>query len=233
MNQTGFIYLADDEKEIRDLIKSFLEGAGHRVLAFENGEKLLSAFGEQAADLVILDVMMPGKDGFTICKELREISSVPIVLLTAKDADTDYIVGFGCGCDDYFTKPFSPVKLMMRVNAILKREGIEKKNEIERLSLGNLSLEIPSKRCQIGDRELKLTRIEWDLLYYLLERRKQAVSRNELLDEIWGYSADVETRVTDDTIKRLRKKMATERANVVIETVWGFGFRLDLKENEA
>lgn len=230
MNQTGLIYIADDEKEIRELIQKFLEEAGHKVEVFENGEVLLKRFKEKNSDLVILDVMMPGKDGFVICRELRELSNVPIVLLTAKDTDTDYIIGFTSGCDDYFAKPFSPIKLMMRINAILKRAKMENSQGEEGLVYGNLVMDISAKKCEIEGKEVRLTRMEWDLIYYMLERKAEAVSREELLDAIWGYSAEVETRVTDDTVKRLRKKLSLAGSNVMIETVWGFGFRLEIKE---
>ena len=134
-----------------------MEEAGHKVEVFENGEVLLKRFKEKNSDLVILDVMMPGKDGFVICRELRELSNVPIVLLTAKDTDTDYIIGFTSGCDDYFAKPFSPIKLMMRINAILKRAKMENNQGGEGLVYGNLVMDIFAKKCEIEGKEIRLT----------------------------------------------------------------------------
>lgn len=225
----GLVYVADDEKDIRELIKSFLEEAGHTVKIFENGDLLFEEFKKQEPDLIILDVMMPGTDGFAMTNKIREISEVPILLLTAKDTDMDYIAGFTAGCDDYFTKPFSLIKLMMRVNAILKRENKLKK-DTDDLVFGDISLSQQLKKCEINGVELNLTKTEHSLLAYLIDKKDSAVSREELLNDIWGYSASVETRVTDDTIKRLRKKLKDSGSEVQIETVWGFGFRLKLAE---
>lgn len=215
------IYIADDEKDIRDLLERFLEEAGYQVTAFSEGGSLLNAFLQDPADLVILDVMMPGKDGFEISKSLRDISNVPIVLLTAKDTDMDYILGFTAGCDDYFSKPFSPIKLMMRVNAILKRQDMLIGSKLG-LQYSNIHMDLEGK----PKNDIHLTRIEWDLLMYLMERPEQAVMRDELLNEVWGYRDDVETRVTDDTVKRLRKKLSEANSQAEIETIWGYGFRI-------
>lgn len=215
----GLVYVADDEKDIRELIKSFLEEAGHTVKIFENGDLLFEEFKNQEPDLIILDVMMRGTDGFAVTNKIREISEIPILLLTARDTDMDYITGFTAGCDDYFTKPFSLVKLMMRVNAILKRENKTKK-ESDELVFGDITLFPSLKKCEINEAEINLTKTEYSLLSYLIERKDLAVSREELLNEFWGYSVSVETRVTDDTIKRLRKKLKDSGSKVQIETVW-------------
>ena len=139
MEKSGLVYIADDEADIRNLVQSFLEQARHKILSFETGDKLYEAFEQERPDLVILDVLMPGTDGFEITSKIREISDVPILLLTAKETDTDYIKGFTAGCDDYFTKPFSLVKLMMRVNAILKRSNLSKK-ENHSLKYGDIEI---------------------------------------------------------------------------------------------
>lgn len=121
MEQKKLIYIADDETNIREGIRAFLENDGYDVRAFENGDLLLDAFSAEPADLVILDVMMPGSNGFTVCKELRKVSHVPIIMLTARDSDLDYATGLSLGSDDYFTKPFSPISLVMRVKSIFRR----------------------------------------------------------------------------------------------------------------
>lgn len=229
--EKGLVYVADDEKDIGDLIKNFLDSAGYRVEVFLKGEDLYTRFQEKPADLLIIDVMMPGIDGFSLTAQIREKSDVPILLLTAKDTDADYIQGFTAGCDDYFTKPFSLIKLMMRVNAIFKRQDKDKK-ERDILTCGNLSLEKDQTICTIGDQEIRLTKTEASFLYILLEHKDEAVSREDLLRDIWGYGAGVETRVTDDTVKRLRKKLKDHNCQATIETLWGFGFRIHEGEGQ-
>ncbi len=225
------IYVADDEKNIRELIREFLTEEGYEVELFDTGDDLLRKFEQSPSDLVILDVMMPGTDGFSICSAIRKKSEVPIILLTARGTDADYITGFTLGCDDYFTKPFSPVKLTMRVKAMLKRlSKSNEKSNADELFFGDITLNLLQKSAFCQNTELKLTNTEFALMSYMFEHQDKAVSREELLNMIWGYDNYVETRVTDDTIKRLRKKLSSHDSNVQIETVWGFGFKLALKE---
>ena len=227
----GKIFIADDEKNIRDLLGKFLEDAGHEVRLFENGDSLLTELDNSVPDIVVLDVMMPGIDGFTACGRIRKAyPDITILLLTARDTDADFMTGFMAGCDDYLTKPFSPLKLTLKVNAILSKLG---KAETERgsdvKSFGDLSLDASSFSCRVLDSELKLTKTEFQVLSLLLSTPEKAVSRDKLLSDIWGYS-EVETRVTDDTMKRLRKKLKDAGSRVHIETIWGFGFKLTLSE---
>lgn len=190
------IYIADDEENIRNLVKRFLESSGYKVEAFDNGDKLLEEFEKKPCDLVILDIMMPGSD-------------------------------------DYFTKPFSPMSLVMRVKAIFRRIDFEnsEKNNVEdmyeNLKFGGVTIDKKSKNVKYDGKTIELTPNELSLLTYLFENKDRAVSREELLNKIWGYDSEVETRAADDTVKRLRKKISN--TNIAIETVWGFGFRL--KEN--
>lgn len=225
------IYIADDEINIRKLVKTFLENEGYEVKCFENGDLLLKEFEIKECDLIILDIMMPGSDGFQICTKLREKSIVPIIMLTARDSDIDYITGLSLGSDDYFTKPFSPMALVMRIKAIFRRIDFEKnqKNEdgIEtklELKYGDIIINTKNKIVKHKNRIIDLTPNEFNLLTYLFMNKDRAISREELLNKIWGYDSEVETRAADDTVKRLRKKILD--THVSIETVWGFGFRL-------
>lgn len=225
----GKIFIADDEKNIRDLLGKFLEDAGHEVRLFENGDSLLTELDNLVPDIVVLDVMMPGIDGFTACSRIRKAyPDITILLLTARDTDADFMTGFMAGCDDYLTKPFSPLKLTLKVNAILSKLGKNEKNTDE-MALGDLSVDVSSFSCRVLDSELKLTKTEFQVLSLLLSNPEKAVSRDKLLSDIWGYS-EVETRVTDDTMKRLRKKLKDAGSRVHIETIWGFGFKLTLSE---
>ena len=227
----GKIFIADDEKNIRDLLGKFLADAGHEVKIFENGNALLEVLENEIPDIVVLDVMMPGIDGFTACAKIRKsYPDITILLLTARDTDADFMTGFTAGCDDYLTKPFSPLKLTLKVNAILNKLG---KNESEAptgtKTFGDLNLDDASFSCKMDNTEVKLTKTEFQVLSLLFDTPEKAVSRDKLLSEIWGYS-EVETRVTDDTMKRLRKKLKEAGSKVAIETIWGFGFKLTLSE---
>ena len=227
----GKIFIADDEKNIRDLLGKFLEDAGHEVRLFENGDSLLTELDNSVPDIVVLDVMMPGIDGFTACSRIRKAHpDITIILLTARDTDADFMTGFMAGCDDYLTKPFSPLKLTLKVNAILSKLGKNEKST-EEMTFGDLSLDASSFSCRVLDSVLKLTKTEFQVLSLLLSTPEKAVSRDKLLSDIWGYS-EVETRVTDDTMKRLRKKLKDAGSRVHIETIWGFGFKLTLSEEE-
>lgn len=226
------IYIADDDDNIREAIRAFLENDGYVVTGFPDGEALLSRFAQEPADLVILDIMMPGPDGFTVCSRIREQSTVPIIMLTARDSDLDYVRGISLGSDDYFTKPFSPTALVMRVKAIFRRIEFERQQQSaaagEKLRCGGVTIDRKAKSVRAGVRSLDLTPNEYDVLCYLMARPGQAVSRDELLREVWGCEAEIETRATDDTVRRLRKKL--DGSGLAIEAVWGFGFRL--KEGE-
>lgn len=234
MRDNNKIYVADDEAEIRKLIQSFLQEEGYEVTAFSTGDALLAAFEESPAALVILDIMMPGTDGLSICSSIRKKSDVPIILLTARGTDADYITGFTLGCDDYFTKPFSPVKLTMRVKAMLRRRAAEQTGgDKKELSFGDVRLYPLQKTAYCREKEIRLTNTEYSLMTHLLENQERAVSREELLNAVWGYDNYVETRATDDIVKRLRKKLMSLRSSMVIETVWGFGFKLVREDGHA
>ena len=218
------IYVADDEADIRQLIQSFLSAEGYEVACFASGDALLEAFEAQPADLLVLDIMMPGMDGLSLCAAIRKRSDVPIIMLTARGTNADLITGFTMGCDDYFTKPFSMIKLTLRVKAIFSRMVDEQGSEA--LSFGDLVLHSSKRTVYRSEHELKLTNTEFSLLKHLMENQDKVVSREELLNLVWGYDNFVETRATDDIVKRLRKKLAAASSSVVIETVWGIGFRL-------
>ena len=231
MAETKTIYIADDDDNIRQVIRTFLLSDGFLVEDFSTGDLLLARFGQKPADLVILDVMMPGSDGFTVCTELRKTSTVPIIMLTARDSENDFAMGLGLGSDDYITKPFSAMALLMRVRAIFRRIDFESQKHAapasETVAVGKLRLDEEGRHILKEGRPLALTPTEYALLRYLMLHAGQAVSREELLTEIWGFETAVETRATDDTVRRLRQKL--DGCGVNIAAVWGFGFRLEEK----
>ena len=223
------IYIADDDDNIRQVIRTFLLSDGFSVEDFPTGDLLLARFQEKPADLVILDVMMPGSDGFMICTELRKTSTVPIIMLTARDSENDFAMGLGLGSDDYITKPFSAMALLMRVRAIFRRIDFESQKNMapvaQTLRVGRLSLVEEGRHILKEGKPFALTPTEYEVLRYLMLHAGQAVSREELLTEIWGFETAVETRATDDTVRRLRQKL--DGSGVRIAAVWGFGFRLE------
>ncbi len=223
------IYVADDDDNIRQIVKTFLRSDGYEVEDFPTGDLLLERFLKEPADLVILDVMMPGRDGFSVCTELRTISTVPIIMLTARDSENDFAMGLGLGSDDYITKPFSAMALLMRVRAIFRRIDFEsQKHESaaqQAVRVGKLTLDEDRRRILSDGKPLALTPTEYEVLKYLMLRAEQAVSREELLNTVWGFESVVETRATDDTVRRLRQKLGASGVNIA--AVWGYGFRLE------
>jgi DNA-binding response OmpR family regulator len=223
------IYITDDEKSIRDIISAFLKNSGYEVEAFKNGDDLRKAFEETPSDMVILDVMMPGTDGVTICSAIRQRYNVPIIIVSAKDSELDRITGITMGADDYLVKPFSPMELVVRVNSIFRRISFSKNKTREKiLSYGNVRIDISLKECTVNGDKLDVTPTEFALMAYMFNNTDRAISREELLKNVWKFDCDVDTKACDDVLKRLRKKLA--RTNVKITSVWGFGFKLEVEE---
>ena len=222
------IYIADDEKNIRELVKCFLENQGYEVETFSNGDDLFKRYKEKNADMIILDVIMTGTDGVEICRQIRQIANVPIIILSAKDSEEDRIKGISVGGDDYLTKPFSPIELVARVQALFRRISMDKVEKVEKVTFGNIKIDVTKKQAYVDDEEIALTPLEFDFLKYLIQKNNQAISREELLKEVWKIAYDIDTRATDDTVKRLRRKIAD--SNVEIKTVWGYGFKMALKK---
>ena len=227
------IYYAEDEQEIRDMVAAFLRNDSHTVETFATGDLLLSAFRRTPCDLVLLDIMMPGTDGIGVLTALRKISKVPVILLTAKDTDSDYYNGLALGSDDYITKPFKPMLLSAKVHALLRRVQFEKELPQQAaegdLTCGNLSYSGKKHEFRAGTAPLRLTPTEMKFLRFMMAHFEEAVSKETLLDEIWGMDSELETRAADETNRRLRKKLTAAGANVYVQTVWGYGFKLTWK----
>lgn len=222
------ISIAEDDANIRTLISLFLENEGYEVLQYETGDALLAAFWEHPSDLVILDIMMPGTDGLTLCANLRKKSNVPIIIVSSRDSEADRIAGITLGSDDYLTKPFSPMELVARVKALFRRLELDRGSgqTAERIKAGNVTIDLSIRAATVGGTRLDLTPTELMLLAYLMKKSPAAVSREELLKNVWKFDFEIDTRATDDVMKRLRKKLVSANASIQIETVWGFGFKL-------
>jgi DNA-binding response OmpR family regulator len=225
------IYIADDEENIRELIRAFLEKEGFEAVAFGSGGALLEAFDREPADLVVLDVMMPGLDGFALCAQLRARSAVPIVIVSAKDSEADRITGITIGGDEYLTKPFSPVELAARVRALFRRleldrgDGARGDGSSADRNFGDVTISGRLRKAFRDGADLGLSPTELAVLDYLARNADRAVSRSELLKNVWRFEGDVDTRATDDVIKRVRRKLSAAGSAVRIETVWGYGFQ--------
>jgi DNA-binding response OmpR family regulator len=225
------IFIADDDREIREKIGALLEREGFNVISFETGDALLEECSQSLPDMVLLDIVMPGTDGLSCCSILRkEHEELPIMIISAKDSPYDRITALSLGCDDYMVKPFHPLELTMRIKAILRRCGREEdKQEETRLEYGPLTLIPGQKMCLNNGQSISLAPGEFNFLSYLIRRPGHSASRGELLRDLWHLEEETGTRVVDYLVKRLRKKLDENDTKVMIETVWGYGFRLNLK----
>lgn len=228
------IYAADPEADTRELLESYLSREGFQVRVFPDGQALLDAYRDQRPDFVILSAIMPKLDGLSACSMLRrEDEALPILLLSSNDSPYDRVTGLTLGCDDYMVKPFLPLELAARIRAILRRCGRHQPKEESSglLRFGPLSLNPGARSATLDDQPLPLTPTEFDFLSYLIGRDGAAVSREELLKNLWQVNWEADTRATDDLVKRLRRKLRERGSRLTIETVWGYGFRLALIEN--
>ena len=221
------IYVADDEKNIRSLMKTFLESEGYEVEVFSDGYSVRKAAEQRMPDLIILDVMMPGEDGFSVCAGIRKNSIVPIIIVSAKDSPLDKVAGLTLGSDDYITKPFLPLELTARVKALFRRAELSSGDNREQGEMayqcGNMTLKLPERMVYVEKEPISVTPTEFDFLLYLFKRKGAAVSKKELLEQVWEYQAiQGDVRVSDDLVKRLRKKLRLQNATAV----WGYGYRL-------
>ena len=228
------IYLADDEKNIRELMNAFLTQEGFSVRTFADGDSLLAACAQKMPNLVILDIMMPGTDGLSVCSQLRQKDAdLPIIIVSAKDSPYDRVTGLTLGGDDYLVKPFLPLELVARIRALLRRSNRHSLSADaaapSELSFGSLVLSPALRSATLHGEPLPLTPTEFDFLAYLTEHQDRAVSREELLRALWQFDWQADTRATDDLLKRLRRKLREHQSDVRIETVWGYGFKLALE----
>ena len=223
----ALICIVEDEENIRELIKIALEGFGYETAAFETAEAALEFINNRKPELAVFDWMLPGISGVEAIRQLRgreDLKRIPIILLTAKDKELDKVVGLDSGADDYITKPFGVLELAARVRSLLRRSGQDMEEE-EGISYGRLVLNQKTREVWFDNQRVELTFKEYELLQYLLENRDRVVPRDELLNCIWGYSYDGETRTLDIHIRTLRQKLG-EKGQEYIKTSRGVGYRL-------
>ena len=222
------ILIADDEARLRKLVSDYLVREGYEVLEAADGEQALDIFyREKDLSLMILDVMMPGVDGFMVCKEVRETSQIPIVMLTAKGEDMDKILGLEYGADDYITKPFNILEVKARIKAIMRRTAASqpRKEESKVIEAGDLKLDCESRRLFILGREVNLTAKEFDLLELLVNNPNKVYGRENLLNLVWGYEYPGDVRTVDVHVRRLREKIESNPSEPkYVHTKWGVGY---------
>ncbi len=230
------IYFADDEENVRDLASAFLEREGYSVTAFPTGDELLEACEKDMPDLVILDIIMPGTDGLSVCSALRQRSKkLPIIITSVRDSSYDRVAGLSLGCDDYIIKPFLPLELTIRVKQIFCRNEEQDSEQTDTagdsvLIFGPMALYPERRLAELNGDPFPLTPSEFQFLVFLIKKNGAAVSREELLQNLWQVDWDANTRATDDLVKRLRRKFRKAACQIRIETVWGYGFRISLEE---
>jgi DNA-binding response OmpR family regulator len=222
------ILVVDDEENIIELARLYLENEGFAVENAKDGLEALAKIETVNPVLMVLDLMLPELDGWEVCKRVRAKSNLPIIMLTARDDDIDKIVGLELGADDYMTKPYNPRELVARVKAVLRRgyhpATPQSNAETEIIRLGKLKVNLTSREVYVGDRQINLRTKEFDLLQVLVQHQGKVLSRDQLLNLVWGFDFYGETRTVDVHIAHLRKKLEEEA--VAIETVWGVGYKL-------
>jgi len=220
------IFVIDDEQNIRDLIKKYLEKDGYQVTTFPDGLRVLNELQSLHPDLLVLDINMPGIDGLELCKEIRKTSEIPIIFVSARDDEFDRIIGLEIGGDDYLSKPFSPRELVVRVKTILKRlSKADAPQEI--LTLKDVVVSLQKREVVACGKVLKLTTKEYELFEFMARNASLPFTREGLIEKVWGYDYLGDIRVIDDLVKRLRKKLKTAGSELSIETVWGYGYKID------
>jgi len=223
------VLVVDDEESVRELIELYLTKEGFDVIAAKDGKEALRLNGEHHPDLIVLDLMLPGLDGWEVCKQIRSASRVPIIMLTARAEEVDRVVGLELGADDYVVKPFSPREMVARVKAVLRRGSAGPEGQ-ETLTFPGLRIDRTQHRLEVDGEDVHLTPTEFRLLWCLASQPGRVFSRAELLDKIWGYDSESDARTVDVHIKRLRQKTkAVEKRSFAITTVWGLGYKFETR----
>ena len=218
------ILVVDDERNIVQLARLYLRNEGYQVESAANGLEALEKVRQTSLSLILLDLMMPIMDGWEVCKQIRKTSDVPIIMLTARDDDIDKVVGLELGADDYVTKPFNPRELVARVKSILRRAVPDRREgESKQMKHGDLEIDAGRREARVRGEEVQLAPKEFDLLWELLDHRGLVLTRDQLLERVWGYTFAGDTRTVDVHVRQLRRKLGDASP---IVTVWGVGYKV-------
>lgn len=221
------ILLVEDERRMREIVAAYFESAGYKILEASNGMEAIDVFERESVDLVLLDIMMPQVDGWTVCKRLRSKSDIPIIIITARSEDEDKLLGFDLGADDYVTKPFSPTVLVARAEALLKRAQGRVNGEEGKLQAGPITVNTHAREVMVNGLNVGLSPKEYDLLLFMMRNKNKVMTRQMILDQVWGYDYFGDLRTVDTHVKKLRSKL--DKAAVMIKTIIRAGYMLEVK----
>jgi len=226
---TQTVLVVEDESSIASFVALYLKNAGYAVRTAATGSEALSQVAADEPALIVLDLMLPDIDGIEVCRRIRKTSDVPILMLTARDEDVDKIIGLEVGADDYLTKPFNPRELVARVKSILRRASPERRQiESKQITHGDLVIDAGRREVRVGEEEIQLAPKEFDLLWELLDHRGLVLTRDQLLERVWGYTFAGDTRTVDVHVRQIRRKLGDASP---IVTVWGVGYKVTPAKN--
>ena len=229
MKDKPYILLVDDDPNISRLVQLYLEKEGFEVKTADRGDDALDMFRKMPPDLMLLDVMLPGMDGWQVCREIRRVSNIPIIMLTAKGETFDKVLGLELGADDYMVKPFEPKELLARVKAVLRRSDTKESNAEKEIVFPNLTINLSNYELKINGNIVEVPPKELELLYFLASNPNRVFTREQLLEEVWGFDYFGDSRTVDVHIKRLREKLEGVEANWQLKTVWGVGYKFEVR----
>ncbi len=224
------VLIVEDDRNIADLLRLYLEKEGYTVVIAPDGMRGVEQFRTVHPSLVLLDVMLPGLDGWGVCRAIRAESQTPIIMLTAKSETEDKVNGLKQGADDYITKPFEMKEVLARIEAVLRRSGIEPEKSRRRLEFDKLIIDMDAFELTVDGKKVPTPPKEMELLYHLASTPNRVYTRNQLLDEVWGFDYFGDTRTVDVHIKRLREKLEGVSDQWTLKTVWGVGYKFEVKE---
>ncbi len=227
---TGKILVVDDDINICELLRLYIEKEGYQVIIANDGNEALRLFESEKPDFVMLDIMLPGLDGWQVCREIRNQSKCPIIMLTAKGEVFDKVLGLELGADDYVVKPFEAKEIIARIRAVMRRTGQPENSEVKEVKWDKLSINLTNYELKVNGVQVDTPPKEMELIYHLASNPNRVFTRDQLLDEVWGFDYYGDSRTVDVHIKRLREKLEGVSDKWVLKTVWGVGYKFEVKE---
>ncbi|MDR3644436.1 MAG: response regulator transcription factor [Clostridia bacterium] len=227
--ESAKILVVDDDANIRELLRLYLEKEGFRVALAGDGRDALKQYDETDPDLILLDIMLPGIDGWQVCREIRKKSDKPVIMITAKGETFDKVLGLELGADDYIVKPFDTKEVVARIKAVLRRYSSSESNDVKEVSYDNIIVNLTHYELRINDKPVDTPRKELELLFHLASNPNRVFTRDQLLDEVWGFEYYGDSRTVDVHVKRLREKLEGVSDSWALKTVWGVGYKFEVK----